>query len=72
MARQSHYHLERPSFSEPVKVLIVVAPSYKDIADHMVAGARAAAAHLLDKHPEWFTRSTRRACRDTDACVAER
>ena len=41
MAGQSHYHLERPTFSEPVKVLIVVAPYYKDIADHMVAGARA-------------------------------
>lgn len=41
MAGQSHYVLERPSFDAPVKVLIVVAPYYKDIADDMVAGARA-------------------------------
>lgn len=44
MAGQSHYLLERPSFDTPVKVLIVVAPYYKDIADDMVAGARAALA----------------------------
>ncbi|MCV6594729.1 MAG: 6,7-dimethyl-8-ribityllumazine synthase [Silicimonas sp.] len=41
MAGASHYILDRPSFDEPVKVLIVVAPYYKDIADDMVAGARA-------------------------------
>ena len=41
MAGQSHYILERPTFDAPVKVLIVVAPYYKDIADDMVAGARA-------------------------------
>ncbi len=41
MAGQSHHVLERPAFDAPVKVLIVVAPYYKDIADNMVAGARA-------------------------------
>ena len=33
-----------PSFDKPVKLLIVVAPYYKDIADNMVAGARAVGA----------------------------
>jgi len=41
MAGQSHYILETPIFDDPVKVLIVVAPYYKDIADDLVAGARA-------------------------------
>ncbi|MCK0149049.1 6,7-dimethyl-8-ribityllumazine synthase [Marivita sp. S6314] len=36
-----HYTLDRPSFDKPVKILIVVAPYYKDIADQMIAGARA-------------------------------
>ena len=38
---EQHYILERPSFDKPVKLLIVVAPYYKDIADHLVAGAKA-------------------------------
>ena len=38
---ESHYELERPSFDKPVKLLIVVAPYYKDIADNLVAGAKA-------------------------------
>jgi 6,7-dimethyl-8-ribityllumazine synthase len=38
---ESHYILPRPEFDAPVKLLIVVAPYYKDIADHMVAGAKA-------------------------------
>ena len=41
MAGASHYTLERPEFDKPVKILIVVAPYYKDIADNMLAGARA-------------------------------
>lgn len=41
MAGQSHYTLERPLFDAPVRVLIVVAPYYKDIADNLMAGARA-------------------------------
>lgn len=38
-ASEQHYTLDRPSFDAPVKVLIVVAPYYKDIADNLVAGA---------------------------------
>ena len=39
-----HYSLDLPVFDKPVKLLIVVAPYYKDIADNLVAGARAVAA----------------------------
>ena len=38
---ETHYTLPLPSFDNPVKLLIVVAPYYKDIADNLVAGARA-------------------------------
>jgi 6,7-dimethyl-8-ribityllumazine synthase len=38
-SNQTHYVLDRPVFDKPVKVLIVVAPYYKDIADQLVAGA---------------------------------
>lgn len=38
---ESHYTLPLPSFDKPVKVLIVVAPYYRDIADNLLAGARA-------------------------------
>ncbi|SHG99443.1 6,7-dimethyl-8-ribityllumazine synthase [Marivita hallyeonensis] len=41
MASIEHYTLERPSFDRPVKILIVVAPYYKDIADQLIAGAKA-------------------------------
>ena len=41
MAGPTHYQLERPIFDRPVRVAIVVAPYYKDIADNLVAGARA-------------------------------
>jgi 6,7-dimethyl-8-ribityllumazine synthase len=40
-ANEQHYTLERPTFDKPVKILIVVAPYYKDIADNLLAGARA-------------------------------
>ncbi len=43
MAAIAHYTLPLPSFDKPVKLLIVVAPYYKDIADNLVAGARATA-----------------------------
>ncbi|MGB5868557.1 MAG: 6,7-dimethyl-8-ribityllumazine synthase, partial [Albidovulum sp.] len=43
-ANEAHYTLELPKFDDKVKLLIVVAPYYKDIADHLVAGARAVAA----------------------------
>ena len=38
---ETHYTLPLPSFDKPVKLLIVVAPYYKDITDNLVAGARA-------------------------------
>ncbi|NBE06186.1 6,7-dimethyl-8-ribityllumazine synthase [Paragemmobacter ruber] len=41
---ETHYTLALPSFDRPVKLLIVVAPYYKDITDDLVAGARATAA----------------------------
>jgi 6,7-dimethyl-8-ribityllumazine synthase len=40
-ANEQHYTLDLPSFDQPVKLLIVVAPYYKDIADELVAGAKA-------------------------------
>ncbi len=41
MASVSHYTPPMPQFTDPVKILIVVAPYYRDIADHLVTGARA-------------------------------
>lgn len=41
---ETHYTLPLPSFDKPVKLLVVVAPYYKDITDNLVAGARATAA----------------------------
>ena len=41
MAGASHYTLPRPKFDKPVKLLIVVAPYYKDIADELITGAKA-------------------------------
>ena len=41
---ETHYTLPLPSFDKPVKLLIVVAPYYKDIADNLVTGARAVGA----------------------------
>ena len=38
---EEHYVLPRPQFDKPVKLLIVVAPYYRDIADALVAGAQA-------------------------------
>lgn len=43
-AHETHYTLPLPVFDKPVKLLIVVAPYYKAIADNLVAGARAVAA----------------------------
>jgi 6,7-dimethyl-8-ribityllumazine synthase len=40
---ESHYTLPLPVFDRPVKLLIVVAPYYRDIADNLIAGARAMA-----------------------------
>ena len=41
---ESHYTLPLPRFDKPVKLLVVVAPYYKDIADNLVQGARVTAA----------------------------
>ncbi|GGL76091.1 6,7-dimethyl-8-ribityllumazine synthase [Wenxinia marina] len=41
MAGPAHETLPRPDFDAPVKVLIVTAPFYRDIADGLLAGARA-------------------------------
>ena len=38
---ETYYKLPRPSFDRPVKIAIVVAPYYKDIADDLIAGAQA-------------------------------
>ncbi|MBM7068467.1 6,7-dimethyl-8-ribityllumazine synthase [Actibacterium sp. 188UL27-1] len=38
---ETHYTLPRPDFKKPVKVLLVVAPYYRDIADNLVKGAAA-------------------------------
>ena len=47
MARtEAHYTLDLPSFDKPVRLLLVVAPYYKDIADNLVAGAKAVAAEV--------------------------
>lgn len=40
----SHYTLPLPAFDRPVKLLLVVAPFYRDIADGLIAGAMATAA----------------------------
>ncbi|MHA6262447.1 6,7-dimethyl-8-ribityllumazine synthase [Arenibacterium sp. CAU 1754] len=38
---ETHYTPPRAEFDKPVKLLIVVAPYYRDIADDLVAGAKA-------------------------------
>ncbi|MDQ2064986.1 6,7-dimethyl-8-ribityllumazine synthase [Xinfangfangia sp. CPCC 101601] len=39
----THHTLPLPSFDKPVKLLIVVSPYYKEIADNLVTGAKAVA-----------------------------
>ncbi|MGC1429473.1 MAG: 6,7-dimethyl-8-ribityllumazine synthase [Albidovulum sp.] len=41
---ETHYTLDLPKFDRKVRLLIVVAPYYKDIADNLVTGAKAVAA----------------------------
>ncbi|MBC2836827.1 6,7-dimethyl-8-ribityllumazine synthase [Paragemmobacter straminiformis] len=43
-ASEKHYTLALPRFDKPVKLLVVVAPYYRDIADNLVQGAQATAA----------------------------
>jgi 6,7-dimethyl-8-ribityllumazine synthase len=40
---ETHHVLPLPSFEKPVKLMIVVAPYYRDIADMLIAGAKATA-----------------------------
>jgi 6,7-dimethyl-8-ribityllumazine synthase len=41
MAGSSHHVLERPTFDQAPKLLIVISPYYKDIAENLLSGARA-------------------------------
>jgi 6,7-dimethyl-8-ribityllumazine synthase len=41
-ASEPHYTLPAPNMGEKTKLLIVIAPYYKDIADQLLAGAQAA------------------------------
>ena len=41
MAGPIHYSLPRPVFEKAPRILIVIAPYYRDIADQLLAGARA-------------------------------
>lgn len=41
MASTSHYIMPRPTFEQAPKLLIVISPYYKDIADNLLSGARA-------------------------------
>lgn len=41
---ETHHVLDLPKFDRKVRLLIIVAPYYKDIADNLVAGAKAVAA----------------------------
>lgn len=43
MASIAHYQLPLPVLDRPTRLLIVVAPYYRDIADGLIAGARAVA-----------------------------
>ncbi len=45
-ASEQHYTLPLPKFDAPVRLLIVVAPYYRDVADGLIAGARAVAAQV--------------------------
>ncbi len=36
---ESHYILPSPRFEQPTRLLVVVAPYYRDIADELIAGA---------------------------------
>lgn len=47
---EQHYSLPAPTFDDAPRLLIVVAPYYKDIADQLVMGARRAAEAAGAKH----------------------
>ena len=47
---EEHYTMPAPVFDKAPRILIVVAPYYKDIADQLVAGARAAIESVGASH----------------------
>lgn len=49
VASEKKIALVRPSFNSPVKLLIVVAPYYKEIADQLVLGAQAEIENTGDR-----------------------
>jgi len=46
MAMISHYELPLPRFDQPPRLLIVVSPYYREIADGLIAGARGLAEQV--------------------------
>jgi len=50
MAGTRHYSLPRPTFDKAPRLLIVVAPYYRDIADQLLAGAEAEIAAAGGSH----------------------
>ncbi len=62
-ATETHYTLPLPVFDKPVKLLIVVAPYYRDIADDLIAGARATAAEAAGPRSIWSRCRARWRCR---------
>ncbi|MGY6549319.1 MAG: 6,7-dimethyl-8-ribityllumazine synthase [Roseinatronobacter sp.] len=49
-ASETHHVLPLPEFDKAPKLLIVVAPYYRDIADQLIAGARAEIEKLGGQH----------------------
>ncbi len=47
---ETHYTLPLPKFEQAPKLLIVVAPYYKDIAEQLMAGARAEIDKVAGQH----------------------
>lgn len=49
-ASQGHHTLPRPKFVRPTRLLVVLAPYYRDIADSLLSGARAALEDAGARH----------------------
>ncbi len=47
---EPHFELNAPRFDSPPSILIVVAPYYRDIADQLLNGARAAVTAVGGQH----------------------
>lgn len=47
---ETHHRLTPPRFDQPTRLLLVVAPFYRDIADALLMGARAAAEAARASH----------------------